>query len=43
MSSPFAFAFPLGARVVEIDYVSVATCPILYYTASSSETEGMML
>lgn len=43
MPSPFAISFPAGARVVEIDYVAVATCPVLYYSASSSETDGMVL
>jgi len=35
----FAYVLPAGARVVEIDYVSVETCPILYYYTGEGGSE----
>lgn len=38
----FDFCRPLGSRIVDIDYVSPAICPALYYSAvaSSSTADG---
>jgi hypothetical protein len=41
--SPFSFILPPGVRVVEIEYISPPVCPVLYYTASSSGTDGSVL
>lgn len=40
---PFSFMLPTGARIVEIEYTSVATCPVIYYTPVSGEGEGSLL
>lgn len=41
--SPFLFTLPPGTRIVEIEYVSPPVCPVLYYTAVSSDSEGSTL
>lgn len=35
--SPFSFSLPTGVRVVEIEYISVPTCPVLYYSSTEGE------
>lgn len=35
----FAYVLPSGVRIVELDYQSVATCPILYYYSGGGGSE----
>ncbi len=35
----FAYVLPAGARVVEVDYISVEVCPLLYYYGGEGGSE----